>query len=263
MDDDAAPVAETLTVIRSSERFVSQRDGITTRHAFSFGDHYDPANVSFGPLVALNDELFEPGAGYAEHEHRDIDIVTWVLEGSLLHEDSSGRRETITNGTVQRLTAGSGVRHSEVNAGGPGERLRLVQLWFEAAAAAVEPSYETWTLEGDDAWTGFTSIAGDRAPNRAPNRAPRSNAMMTVAGVTVQVGHLPGGTSGVYGSGAHLPQAWQLFVAAGALDTSEVGRLEKGDSVRWPGRGEQTLRFRSMQDAVVLAVALDEAVTDR
>ncbi len=262
MDDEVSRAGERRTVLRSAERLVSQHDGITTRHGFSFGDHYDPDNVAFGPLAACNEEIFQPGAGYAVHEHRDLDIITWVLEGVLAHEDSTGRRVTIVNGTVQRLTAGAGIRHSEVNAGGPGETLRLVQLWLRPGpeGGVDTPSYETWTLgDGDDRF-GFTTIAASRTPRRG--------AALTVSGVTVRVGYLARGSTARYGSGTPGPRAWQLYVATGRLDTRELGPLEAGDSVRsiGPDRPElppRSLDLHSLDDAVVLTVELDERPTDR
>ncbi|MFY9913979.1 MAG: pirin family protein [Nocardioidaceae bacterium] len=257
MDDAPPRQAEGLVVIRSAERFVSRREGITTWHSFSFGDHYDPDNVSFGPLVAFNEELLEPGAGYAVHEHRDLDIVTWVVEGTLAHEDPEGRRVTVTNGTVQRLTAGNGVRHSEVNAGGPGESLRLVQLWFRPGADgdAVTPSYETWTLDEKDDRFGFTTVAA--------SGTPRGSATLSVPGVRVRVGHLVRGSTVQYGTGARGTQAWQLYVAGGRLDSRELGPLGAGDAVRSLGRAGPGLRLLSIDDAVVLTVELDEVPTGR
>ncbi|NSC21578.1 pirin family protein [Streptomyces albus subsp. chlorinus] len=114
--------------------------GIETRHAFSFSGFYDPDNVGFGLLVACNEERLAPGAGFAEHPHRDVEIVTWVIEGELAHRDSAGHETVVRAGDVQRLGAGSGVRHSERNAG-TGE-LRFVQMWLVPGAFGTEPSYE-------------------------------------------------------------------------------------------------------------------------
>ncbi|WP_369200623.1 pirin family protein [Streptomyces sp. PU-14G] len=114
--------------------------GIETRHAFSFSGFYDPDNVGFGLLVACNEERLAPGAGFAQHPHRDVEIVTWVLEGELEHRDSAGHDAVVRPGDVQRLGAGSGVRHTERNAGsGP---LRFVQMWLVPGAFGTEPEYE-------------------------------------------------------------------------------------------------------------------------
>lgn len=114
--------------------------GITTRHAFSFGSFYDPDNLRFGPVLACNEETLAPGAGFDEHPHSHTEIVTWVVEGELTHQDSTGEKGLVGPGDVQRLSAGSGVRHAERNDGAG--RLRFVQLWLAPLAAGGTPSYE-------------------------------------------------------------------------------------------------------------------------
>lgn len=219
-----------LTICPADGRFASTRPGITTRHCFSFGEGYDPTNVSFGSLVALNDEVLAPGACYAAHEHRDIDIVTWVLEGTLTHEDSTGARAAITKGTVQRLTAGTGVSHSESNGGAPGESLRFVQMWFALHGADVPPSYDAWTMEDDDRH-GFTTVAA--SPDVA---APRRTTLAT-PGVEVVVGHLhPGDTGWIDMSGTARRQSY-AYVIGGRLRTPGVSDLVEGDQVRSSGLG--------------------------
>jgi len=114
--------------------------GIDTRHAFSFSGFYDPDNVGFGQLVACNEERLAPGAGFPEHPHRDVEIVTWVVEGELEHLDSTGRSSRVRAGDVQRMGAGSGVRHIERNAGD--EPLRFVQMWLVPGARGGSGSEE-------------------------------------------------------------------------------------------------------------------------
>ncbi|MCW2801619.1 MAG: pirin family protein [Aeromicrobium sp.] len=97
-------------------RFFTPGDHVSTKHSFSYGAHYDPDNIAFGPLMVINTETLEPGAGYDSHRHADVEIVTWVLQGALQHEDSTGHHGTITPGTAQRLSAGTGVEHTERNA---------------------------------------------------------------------------------------------------------------------------------------------------
>ena len=113
--------------------------GITTWHSFSSGAHYDAANVRFGALVTCDEHLLAPGAGFEAHAHRGLDIVTWVVAGTLEHTDSLGERTTIRTGTVAHLSAGSGVEHAERNAGT--DELRFVQTWLLGAAGA--PAYRT------------------------------------------------------------------------------------------------------------------------
>lgn len=114
--------------------------GIDTRHAFSFSGFYDPDNVRFGLLVACNEERLAPGSGFDEHPHRDLEIVTWVVEGELEHRDSTGASSRVRPGDLQRLGAGAGARHTERNAGE--EPLRFVQMWLVPGSFGGEPEYE-------------------------------------------------------------------------------------------------------------------------
>ena len=134
-------------VRRSADRFLTVGDGTVTRHSFSYGAHYDPANVRFGPLVAINVEHLAPGSGYPAHRHSDVEIITWVLEGVLRHEDSTGIAGDVGPGVLQRLSAGPGVQHTEVNASAT-DPLVFVQMMLasdhdgdpEIEQRAVEPS---------------------------------------------------------------------------------------------------------------------------
>ncbi|MFF8483090.1 pirin family protein [Streptomyces antibioticus] len=114
--------------------------GIETRHAFSFGPHYDPDNLRFGALIACNEERLAPGAGFDEHPHSHTEIVTWVVEGELTHRDSRGHATTVRPGDVQRLGAASGVRHVERNDGPV--PLTFVQMWLAPLDPGGDPSYE-------------------------------------------------------------------------------------------------------------------------
>ncbi|MDB1087747.1 pirin family protein [Streptomyces sp. ACA25] len=131
-----------LQVQRASERYRGgdPAAGIDTRHAFSFAGFYDPGNLRFGPLTACNEERLAPGAGFGPHPHRDLEIVTWVIEGELTHEAADGRRTILEPGDVQRLTAGSGTRHAERNTGRT--PLRFVQMWLVPGVPGGEPEYE-------------------------------------------------------------------------------------------------------------------------
>ncbi|TXL62330.1 pirin family protein [Aeromicrobium terrae] len=126
---------------RSADRYVTESPDVTTFHSFSYGAHYDPQNVGFGPLIAINEENVAPGAGYDAHRHADVEIVTWVLEGALDHEDTTGHRGTIRPGTAQRLSAGTGVEHAERNASAT-EPLRFVQMML-ASEHLDEPDYDS------------------------------------------------------------------------------------------------------------------------
>jgi redox-sensitive bicupin YhaK (pirin superfamily) len=124
---------------RSVDRYVTTTDDVTTLHSFSYGAHYDPDNIAFGPIIAINEESVRPGAGYDAHHHADVEIVTWVLDGALSHEDTTGHRGIIEPGTAQRLSAGTGVQHAERNASRT-EPLRFIQMML-ASDHVDEPEY--------------------------------------------------------------------------------------------------------------------------
>lgn len=140
-----------LEVHRSTDRPVTVAAGRVTAHSFSFGDHYDPANVGVGPLIAHNDELVQPGHGYADHRHRDTEIVTWVLTGAVTHREPGGTAVTVPAGHVQVQSAGSGVVHSETVAP-DGEPTRFVQCWLTPATWDGPPSYAVRRPTFRDGW---------------------------------------------------------------------------------------------------------------
>ncbi|MFI2435559.1 pirin family protein [Streptomyces sp. NPDC018693] len=131
-----------MDVRRADERYRGgdPAAGIDTRHAFSFGPHYDPDNLRFGALIACNEERLAPGAGFDEHPHSHTEIVTWVVEGELTHRDSTGHETRVRPGDVQRLSAAAGVRHMERN-DGPAP-LTFVQMWLSPLSPGGEPSYD-------------------------------------------------------------------------------------------------------------------------
>ncbi|MFE0412863.1 pirin family protein [Streptomyces tendae] len=131
-----------MDVRRADERYPGgdEAAGIASRHAFSFGPHYDPDNLRFGALLACNEERLAPGAGFDEHPHSHTEIVTWVVEGELTHRDSTGHETVVRAGDVQRLSAAGGVRHVERNDGAV--PLTFVQMWLAPHEPGGEPAYE-------------------------------------------------------------------------------------------------------------------------
>jgi len=131
----------TIEVRRAADRFVTRDQGRTTWHSFSFGTHYDPGNVGFGALVAHNDEHLPPGTGYPDHPHRDVEIVTLVLEGALRHTDSAGHTGVLRPGEISRTSAGAGTVHAETTE--PGTSTRFVQTWLRPDEPGGPSSYAT------------------------------------------------------------------------------------------------------------------------
>ncbi len=129
----------TIEVRRGADRYLTEVDGRSTCHSFSFGSHYDAANLGFGAMVALNDETLPPGTGYDDHVHRDTEILTWVLDGALRHTDASGTSAVLMPGDVQRISAGTGIVHAERTE--PGVRTRFLQTWLRPDEPGGSPSY--------------------------------------------------------------------------------------------------------------------------
>lgn len=218
-----------MLVQRSADRFLTETTGVTTRHAFSFGQHYDPANIGFGSLLAHNDEQLLSGRGFDDHPHRDTEIVTWVLTGSLLHEDSTGESGVVYPGLVQRLSAGSGVVHAErndayrVDPDAARVPVRFVQSWVRPDEAGGVPGYAQREVSAAALAGGWVPVASGADPQ----------AMITIgsAASTLWV------TTVLEGERRVLPEAASvhLFVATGGVDLEQVGALEEGDAVRVSG----------------------------
>jgi redox-sensitive bicupin YhaK (pirin superfamily) len=139
----------------AAERFHSQLDWLDSWHSFSFSSHYDPAWMGFGPLRVINDDTIAAGRGFGMHPHRDMEIITVMVEGQLNHRDSMGHAEVLRAGEVQRMSAGTGVVHSEVNEGN--QPCRLLQIWIEPSSTGIPPAYEQKPFAVGDGWTPLLS----------------------------------------------------------------------------------------------------------
>jgi redox-sensitive bicupin YhaK (pirin superfamily) len=204
-----------LEVRRAGSRFVSVEAGRETRHSFSFGPHYDAGNLGFGLLVSHNDDLLAPGAGYPDHPHQEIEVVTWVLSGALAHRDSTGSSGVLLPGQVQVMSAGTGVVHSELAAPGAGST-RFVQTWVRPAAWGEPPSYASATVAPGSGWTAV--VGGGGLPVRA--------------GATLWISDAGAGDELRLPDVAHA----HLFVATGAARLGDIA-LTEGDAARMTDRG--------------------------
>ena len=218
---------------QASSRFVTRTPGITTWHGFSFGAHYDPSRVGFGALVAHNDEQLAVGAGYPDHPHEETEIVTYVLSGALQHTSSVGSGE-LGPGSVQRLSAGTGVVHSEVSVAG--EETRFIQAWVRPAAPDLTPSYVADSVSVD----GLTCLVG---PTGLPINA---DASLWVARLEI-------------GESVELPNAPALHVfGAGGRVVLGDHALADGDSAQLVDEGGRTLSADA-PDSLALVWAFTQA----
>jgi redox-sensitive bicupin YhaK (pirin superfamily) len=198
-------------IVRAGSRGSTVTDWLDSRHSFSYGSAYDPANTHFGLLLACNEDRLTAGSGFPSHPHRDIEVVTWVLSGVLAHADDAGHRGSARPGVVQRMSAGDGVRHSEYAVGGPAH---YVQMWLRPATFGGPPVYDTVPVG-----PGLTEVTPLRQPS-----------------ATLVAGRLePGGSVTLAAEYLHL-----LVVSGSArIGTDELGA---GDALRQAGDGPVTVR---------------------
>jgi redox-sensitive bicupin YhaK (pirin superfamily) len=236
--------SKTVEVHRSGSRFRTRTGGTDTWHSFSFGEHYDPEDVAFGPLLAHNDDRVQTGEGYPDHLHRDTEILTWVLEGSLVHEDSAGNRGLIVPGLAQRMSAGSGILHAERNdafrldPSRPAAPVRFVQMWLRPDTPGQAPSYESRGIDLDDLDGSWLPVASGHHPDPAVR--------LDSAGSTLWVTRLRPGTSRLLPGGGLL----HVYLTDGEVEIESVGRLEAGDALRLTDGGQ--LRVTGVRDAELL-----------
>jgi len=147
-----------IAVRKSAERGRANHGWLDSRHTFSFADYYDPQHMGFRALRVINEDRVHPAQGFGTHAHRDMEIISYVLEGQLAHRDSMGTGSVIRPGDVQRMSAGTGVRHSEMNPS-PTESVHFFQIWLLPERQGIEPSYQQKTFEDADKRGRFRLVA--------------------------------------------------------------------------------------------------------
>jgi redox-sensitive bicupin YhaK (pirin superfamily) len=218
----------TIDVRRAADRFHTRLAWLESHHSFSFSRHYDPANTGHGLLLVNNDDIVRAGTGFSTHPHQDMEIVTWVLSGELEHKDSVGHKGLLYPGLAQRMSAGRGIWHSEMNPRGDSD-VHFVQMWVVPDTERVDPSYEQLDINGELGQGGLVPIASGRGHDAAIS--------IRQEGAVLWGGRLlPGETVAV-------PDALRahVFVARGELDFGGVGQLVAGDAVRLTAAGAPLL----------------------
>ena len=212
-------MTDTTLVQRADERFVTDIGWLDSKHSFNFGSHYSPQHQGFGLLLVNNDDVVAAGQGFGTHGHRDMEIVTWVLSGRLAHRDSEGNDGVLYPGLAQRMSAGHGIRHSEMNAS-PDEPVHFVQMWVLPDTAGVQPGYEQKDINAALDAGGLVAIASGQGHDTAISIHQRDAVLWGARLSTGQSITMP--------TDPHV----HLFVALGAGDLDGTGDLGQGDAVR-------------------------------
>lgn len=216
-----------LDVRRAEDRFHTRLEWLDSRHSFSFGHHYDPANTGHGLLLVSNDDRVAPGGGFGAHPHRNMEIVTWVLDGELEHRDSAGHEGIIRPGLAQRMSAGSGIVHSEMNHSTT-RPVHFIQMWVLPDTEDVEPGYEQVDISAALASGELVTVAsgnGGGAGVRIHQRSASLHAARPEKGSSLDLPDEP-----------HV----HVFVARGAAEVETYG-LRAGDAARLTDHGTAML----------------------
>jgi len=210
-----------VLVRRAGDRFHTSDGGVQAWHCLSYGRYYDPDNTAFGLLVACNEFIVAPGGGFPEHGHAEVEIVSWVLEGALRHEDSTGHRSVPHPGMAQWVGAGTGVQHAETN---PYDRpLRFVQMWVLPSQGRLPPSYGCADLA--------TALRTERLTVVASGREGDAPLRLRQPAATLHAAALPPGREVALPAAPYL----QVYVMRGGVELAGCGALEEGDEARLNG----------------------------
>ena len=217
---------------RAADRPTTRTGWLDSKHSFSFGGHYDPANTHHGLLLVNNDDVVAAGTGFETHPHRDMEIVTWVLSGSLVHQDSTGHSDVIYPGLAQRMSAGRGILHSEKNDSwrlrGPehSDPVHLVQMWVVPDSGGLTPGYEQLEIADELLRGGLVPVASGR-PQHDGNAAIR----ISQRDAALYAGRLRAGDAVTLPAAPYV----HLFLARGSATLEGAGQLDAGDAVRLTG----------------------------
>jgi redox-sensitive bicupin YhaK (pirin superfamily) len=244
-----------VDIRRSDQRFKTNIAWLDSKHSFSFGGHYDPKNTHHGLLLVNNDDIVSPGTGFETHPHRDMEIVTWVMHGSLVHQDSTGHSGVIYPGLAQRMSAGRGIMHSEKNdswrLAGPEHRdpVHFVQMWVVPDEGGITPGYEQLEI-ADELLTGaLVPVASGMEKHDGATAIRIKNKYAALHAARLSPGQ-----------SVELPDApyLHLFVPRGSVVLEGAGELTAGDAVRFTATGGQ--RVTAVEPAEILVWEMHASV---
>ena len=214
----------TIDIRRADERFATEIDWLDSKHSFSFGPHFDPTNTGHGLLLVSNDDVVRAGTGFDTHPHRNMEIVTWVLSGELEHKDSERNRGIIYPGLAQRMSAGRGIWHSEINASADAD-VHFVQMWVPPDTDSIDPGYQQVDVNDELAKGGLVPIASGKGHDTAISIRQRDAVLWG--------GRLHAGETVTIPDDRHV----HVFVPIGTAELEQAGGLDTGDAVRLTDAG--------------------------
>jgi quercetin 2,3-dioxygenase len=238
----------TVEVRRASDRAVSTLSWLESKHSFPFGEGENPRDTHHGLLLVNNEDTVKPGTGFDTHPHRDMEIVTWVLRGSLVHQDSTGHSGVIYPGLAQRMSAGRGIMHSEKNDSWTltGEQshskpVHFVQMWVVPDESGITPGYQQLEIDDELLRGRLVTIASGMPEHSGDTAITIRNRYAALHGARLQPG-----------DSVELPQApyLHLFVPRGEVTLEGAGPLHEGDAVRFTASGGQ--RVTATEPAEIL-----------
>lgn len=236
-----------IDIRRKDDQFLTRAGWLESYHSFSFGGHYNPANTHHGLLLVSNDDVIRGGTGFQTHPHQDMEIVTWVLKGELEHKDSEGHKGILYPGLAQRMSAGRGIWHSEIN-NRKDLDVHLIQMWVVPDTERINPGYEQLDINSQLDKGGLVPLASGNGRHSAIQIRQKD--------ATLWVGRLKPGET------VTVPDARfvHLYVAKGKVVLQGAGVLAQRDAVRLTAAGAPTLTADAKEGAEILIWEMAQAI---
>ena len=240
--------ATAVDIRRAADRFQTRAGWLDSKHSFSFSRHWDPANTHHGLLLVNNDDIVSPGTGFDTHPHQDMEIVTWVLQGALVHQDSEGNKGVIYPGLAQRMSAGTGIFHSEKNDAWRldadarrDQPVHFIQMWVVPDEEGIRPGYQQAEIADELLHGGLVPVASGMEKYQETTAIGIRNRHAALHAARLEPG-----------AEVTLPEApyLHLFVAGGSVGLEGAGVLDAGDAARFTATGGQ--RVTAIEPAEIL-----------